>query len=362
MVSIDEARPDGAFSTVLFSGKAMTDLRSLAGHLGLSITTVSRALAGYPDVSAKTRARVEEAARAFGYRPNRLAQRLKSGRADAIGLPLPRGSGAYGDAFFAELIAAIGGALAERDLDLVVTASSRGGEDEVAGVKRLIDGGRVDGVIVPRTLWDDPRVDHLLAQGVPFVAHGRTRRAAEHAWHDVDGEAAIMEAMDRLYGFGHRRIAFLGAPQTYSFARYRLAGYQRFLAEHDIRQEQELIAAAPATVEAGAEAAASLMSLGLPPTAIMCATDRLAYGALQAIRAAGLEPGRDVSVIGYDDLMASAHQTPPLTTMRQSIRDEGRVLVDALVAVINGEKPQRHQDLACAVLVPRASDGPAPRP
>lgn len=338
----------------------MTDLRTLAGLLGLSITTVSRALAGYSDVSETTRQRVVEAARTHGYRPNRIAQRLKSGRSDAVGIVLPQGAGAYGDAFFTELISAIGLALAERDLDLMVSVSRRGGEDEVQALRRLTDSGRVDGVIVPRTLWDDPRVDDLIARKVPFVTHGRTRRAAEHAWHDVDGEAAVAVATARLAAFGHRRIAFLNAPLSFTFARHRLAGFEKGMREAQLTCNPAWISTGPATSEDGASRAAALLAQAVRPTALICATDRIAYGAMQAAREAGLKVGSDVSVIGYDDLMASAHQMPPLTTMRQSLREEGASLVTALCGVIAGEPPTRFQDLASAVLVPRQSDGPAP--
>jgi LacI family transcriptional regulator len=333
------------------------DLRTLAAQLDLSITTVSRALANYPDVSAKTKERVRTAAAAAGYLPNRAAQRLKTGRADAIGLVLPTGSRAYGDAFFAELISAIGSALAERDLDLVITAT-RAGEDEVSGIRRLVEGGRVDGLIVPRTLWHDPRVDYLLEKRIPFVTHGRTARAAEHAWHDVDGEAAIAEAVARLAGFGHRQIGFINAPMAYAYARYRLAGFEAGMAQAGIGiLPGHVRTAAPDPGSAESEARA-LLGQPAAPTAIICATDRIAYGTLAAIKALDLVPGHDVSVIGYDDLMASAHQTPPLTTMRQSIRSEGTALVAALVGMIAGKPLHAHQDLARATLVPRQSDGP----
>ncbi len=335
------------------------DLRTLSAQLGLSITTVSRALGGYSDVSSGTRERVLAAAAAAGYRPNRAAQRLKTGRADAVGLVLPAGSGAYADAFFAELIAAVGAALAERDLDLVI-AATRAGESETDAFRRLAHGGRIDGVIVPRTLWDDPRVDFLIGARIPFVTHGRTRRAGEHAWHDVDGEAAMREAARRLIGFGHRRIAYLGAPETYAYARHRRAGFEAAMREAGLAEPAARVAEMPAASEAGLAAASRLLAEREPPTAFLCATDRIAYGALAAIRQAGLRAGRDVSVIGYDDLMASIHQSPPLTTMRPSIRDEGDALVEALAAVIAGADPASRQTLASATLIARESDGPAP--
>lgn len=335
------------------------DLRTLATQLELSITTVSRALAGYSDVSTRTRERVRAAAAASGYTPNRLAQRLKAGRADAIGLVIPSGSGAYGDAFFAELITAVGAALAEHDLDLVI-AAARSPEDEIGSMRRLFDGGRVDGIIVPRTEWHDRRIDYLLERGVPFVTHGRSARAAEHAWHDVDGEEAIATAVCRLLGFGHRNIAFINAPLTYAYARYRLAGYEMAMTGAGLTIDPGLVRCCMPTAEAGEAEASSMLQLSTPPTAIICATDRLAYGALAAIRQSGLAPGRDVSVIGYDDLMASAHQTPPLTTMRQSIKTEGAALVRALLGAIAGQPVTELQDLAQATIVARESDGPPP--
>jgi LacI family transcriptional regulator len=334
-------------------------LRALAESLGLSITTVSRALAGYADVSASTRIRVVEAARAAGYRPNKAAQRLQSGRADAIGLALPQGAGSYDDPFFAELLAAVGAALAEHDLDLVLSVP-RPGEDDVALITRLIDSRRVDGLIIPRTRWNDPRVDLLLARDIPFVTHGRTARQAEHAWHDVDGAGAIRIAMERLIGFGHRRIAFINAPLDFAYARHRLEGYRTALMAAGIAIDPAIMRDGPATSEAGEAAAHDLLRLASPPTAIMCATDRLAYGVLTAARAAGRQAGGDLSVIGYDDLVASAHQAPPLTTMRQAIRNEGAALVTLLRARIAGADPATLQDLTQATLIARQSDGPAP--
>jgi LacI family transcriptional regulator len=335
------------------------DLKTLAAKLGVSITTVSRALAGYSDVSAATRARVVAAADAHGYRPNRIAQRLQSGRADAVGLVLPEGAGAYGDAFFAELIGAIGAALAENGLDLVLTVP-RPREKGIDAIRRLADGGTVDGVIVPRTLWDDPRVDYLLARRFPFVTHGRTARHAEHAWHDVDGETAMRTVTRRLIDFGHRRLAFINAPLSYSFARHRLAGFEAALASAGIASAPEIVVSGPASTEAGHAAASAMLSAGVRPTAIICATDRIAYGAMQAAREAGLTVGRNVSIVGYDDLMASPHQQPPLTTMRQPLREEGAALVAKLLGVIRKQPLKQLQELVQATLVARASDGPPP--
>jgi LacI family transcriptional regulator len=333
-------------------------IRELARTLDLSITTVSRALAGYSDVSKTTQERVKAAAKAVGYRPNASARSLKLGRADAMGLVMPVSKGGHGDPFLSELIAGLSAALAERDLDLVVTAVPPG-EAETAAIQRVYDARKVDGFFVPRTRWDDTRVDLLMALDVPFVCHGRTARAEKHAWLDIDSEDAFRESVTRLVGLGHRRIAFIGAPKAYTYARHRFAGYQAGLRDAGIAFDEAIAIEVPAAVIAeGDRVAKALLALKPRPTAILCATDQLAVGALSALRSAGIVAGRDISVIGYDDIALSAHTVPPLTTMRQPIADEGRALVELLLGRIAGKPVAELQTLWRASLVVRASDGP----
>lgn len=333
-------------------------IRKLARSLDLSITTVSRALAGYPDVKEATREKVRAAAKAVGYRPNASARSLKLGRADAIGLIVPNMS--RGDPFLSEFVAGLGAALAARDLDLLVTSAAPG-EAELAAIRRVHDARKVDGFIVPRTRWEDPRVDLLLELGVPFVCHGRTARAADHAWLDIDGEAAFVEATERLLALGHRRIGFIGAPEQFTYARHRRDGYLKALRQAGISTDAELVVVTErAAIEDGAAATARLLTQSQAPTAILAATDMLAFGALSALRSAGLRVSADVSVIGYDDLAMAAHTVPPLTTMRQAIVDEARTLVELLLGRIAGKPVEELQLLRRAELVVRGSDG-APR-
>ena len=330
-------------------------IRNLARSLDLSITTVSRALAGYPDVNETTREKVRAAAKAAGYRPNASARSLKLGRADAVGLIVPNTS--QGDPFLSELVAGIGATLAERDLDLLVTAAAPG-EAELIAIRRVHDARKVDGFIVPRTRWSDPRVDLLLELDAPFVCHGRTARSTDHAWLDVDGEAAFVEATERLLRQGHRRIGFIGAPETYTYARHRRTGHEKALAAAGLAADPALaLVADRTTIADGERAAHKLLTQKRPPTAILAATDTLAFGALSAIRAVGLRAGHDVAVIGYDDVAMAAHTVPPLTTMRQSIADEGRTLVELLLGRIAGKPVQDLQVLRKAELVIRGSDG-----
>jgi LacI family transcriptional regulator len=347
------------FKTV-WEEKSGMGIRVLAQHLGLSITTVSRALAGYSDVSAATRARVEEKAAELGYRPNASARRLKTGRADAIGLLLPAGPSGFGDPFLAELIGAVGAALAERELDLVVTAVEDGAA-ELPALRRLVTGRKVDGVIVPRTRWHDPRVELLLELGFPFVTHGRSARSSEHAWLDIDGERAFSLLAERLIAAGHRRITMLNAPESYAYAVTRAAGFRDAAKRAGIGAPlAPILPLDAATAEEAEAAVAGLFAAGSPPTAIACATDQIAYGVIAGLRAIGRRAGRDVAVVGYDDLPLSAMTSPPLTTMRQPIRREGRRMVEMLLDRIAGRPAAELAELWQAELVERESDACRP--
>jgi LacI family transcriptional regulator len=334
-------------------------LRRLAANLGLSVTTVSRALDGYGDVAAATRERVLAEAERTGYQPNRAARALRQGRAGAIGVVLPTPAGHFADPFFLQLLAAIGPCLAKAGLDLLVMAAPPGPE-EIRAYRHLVEGRRIDGVLLARTRVADERVAWLQAHGVPFVTHGRTGAARPHAWVDVDGAAAFGEAVRLLAAHGHRRMALINAPRHYNFARDRAAGWRAALAalglDDALRREAE------PTEANGQSLAAALLARPAAPTALVCATDRLAVGALNALAEAGLGAGRDVSVTGYDDLPVAGWVRPGLTSFAQPTEEVAVLMVDMLLKLLAGADPAGLNALLKARLVVRDSAGPAPSP
>ncbi len=332
-------------------------LKELAASLGLSPTTVSRALAGYPEVSESTRARVRAAAATAGYQPDRAALRLKTGRADAIGIVLPTGPQSFGDPFFAELLAGMGERAAEAGLDMLVTAAPAGA-DELSDYRRLVETRRVDGMVVARTLRRDPRLGYLLDQGVPFVAHGRTEDPRPYAYLDIDGEGALRLAARRVIGLGHRRLALIAAPSRYMFAAHRQAGFRAALAEAGLDPDAAPVLEGDLTEASGHRHGRALLTGSAPPSAILCMTDRMAAGVMLAARELGLAVGRDLSVIGYGDLPLSAVTDPPLTTVYRSIAGTGRRVVELLLRRLAGAPVQDLQELWTPELVVRGSDGP----
>jgi LacI family transcriptional regulator len=333
------------------------DLKELSRRLGLSMTTVSRALNGYPDVSPGTRERVAAMARDLGYTPNAQARRLSSGRAESIGFVLEDVGAYYHDPYFIQLIAGIGEVLNGANYDLVISCAN-GNDDQLPAYRRLVTGRRVDGLILDRTRVIDPRIDYLLGRRFPFVTLGRDRRATERAFLDMDGQHGFHLATRRLLRLGHTRIAFIGANPAFAFAGNRHAGFARAMREAG-QPIEPLYGDNGGLSEAGGIAAAQrMLALRRPPTAFLCVDDLTALGVLRAVRAHGLRVGHDVSVVGYNDLAPAATAEPPLTTIRVPIVEAGRRLAQMLLEILGGRPAAELQEIWTPELVVRHSDGP----
>ncbi len=332
-------------------------LRAIAKRLDLSVTTVSRALGGFPEVAAATSARVHAEAARIDYRPNQLARRLRHGRSEAIGLVLPAEPGQFDDPFFLRLLAAVGPPLQRAGLDLLVM-TARPGAEELRAYRHLIEGRRVDGMLLARTRCDDPRIGYLLDRGAAFVAHGRCGDPRPYAFLDIDGAAAFRTATERLIGFGHHRIGLINAAPHYMFAHHREQGWRAALAEAGLPPGP--VRHAEPSEEAGFSLMQDLLDQREPPSAVLCATDRLAVGALHAVARAGLRVGHDISLVGYDDLPVASCSDPPLTTIEQPWTRAGARMVAMLIALLGGGDPATLTEIWPARLIARGSDGPAP--
>lgn len=338
------------------SGKPVS-LKVLAAHLGLTVGTVSRAINDYADISPATRERVKRAADELGYRPNQTARRLSIGSPETVGYLMPRYSSSIAQPFVSQLLQGLGEALSKRQWDLLVTQADSA-SNELAYIERIVRSGRVGGLVISRPLKNDPRIKLLLDLKFPFVVHGRTANSDNFAWYDVDGSEAFVTAVDHLVGLWHSRVAFVGAPLQYQFAQDRLNGYRLAVKANGLSVDEDLIQIAEFSDDGGEIATNMLLDLPEPPTAIVCVSDTMAFGALAAIRARGFQPGIDISVIGYDGLSFGAHSNPPLTTMAQPQAQAGRRLGDMLLAIIDGDDPSKHQELQRAQLLRRKTDGP----
>jgi len=345
-------------------------IAALAESLGISISTVSRALNGYSDVSVKTRARVEAAAKAMGYQPHPVAHRLATGRTGVIALVSSVRSGNYLDATFSALLSGAADGLRAHGY-FAVSVVLPTGEDELTELSRFLNGRLVDGVLLARTRTHDPRVTLLQQRGIPFVTHGRTLGNDPHAWVDADNEQAFFIATQRLIGLGHSHIALINGQPNLTFATLREQGFRRACQEAGLDPAQCLVRHGEVTAASGEQIAAELIAtcdcsikvrgqFATKLSALLCATDAVALGVMRAIRNAGLVVGRDISVIGYGNTEAGLYTEPPLTTLDYATVDNGRHLADLLMRQLGGEPASGLTRLEPVHLIPRQSDGPCP--
>lgn len=332
----------------------MSSIRALAGSLGLSITTVSRALDNYPDVARLTRERVRKAADEWGYRPNAAARRLRKGLGETIAYVMPTAPGRFYEPVFVEQLAAIGEHFSSHHYDLVLLAAPPG-PDEAALYRRLVEGRRADAFIVVRTRHKDERVRYLQEKGIPFVCHGRTEAPLPYSFVDGDGEAGFRELTSRLIARGHRRIALLSASTSLMFASRRAAGWRSAMTEAGL--PADLMMDAAHTEEGGHELALRLLARKDRPSAMICATDRMAIGAMRAIGNAGLKVGSDIAVTGHDNIPASLYTDPSLTTMELPIREVGRRLAEMVMSLLGGTDARDLQEIRPLIQHVRASSG-----
>ena len=343
-------------------GRRQTRLRELASDLGVSITTVSRALAGYSDVSEATRARVVAAAEARGYVPSRVGRMLVSGRTDFIGMVLPVRDGHLMDSFLGEFVAGLSEGLTARGRDLfIATAPGPHGDADV--VRHIIDGDRADAIVINRTEVDDQRVGLLTARQFPFVAHGRLLTGSnDFPWLDTDGEAAFADAARMLIELGHRRFGLVTIDEPFTFAHLRRRGLERALAEAGLALSDAAVRSVPMIDSAAAQAAAEqLLAADDRPTAVFGVTDTQAVAVLKAAAARSLAVPAALSVIGFDDLPIAAYAQPALTTFDQHARESAATIAGMVTDILDKGPQSVTARLIKPEFAARASHGPAPQ-
>ncbi|SDG58319.1 LacI family DNA-binding transcriptional regulator [Pelagibacterium luteolum] len=336
-------------------------LKELAERLGVSITTVSRALAGHEQIALKTRQRVSEAAREMGYVPNVAARQLVSGRSNFVGFIIPLRGPNFMDSYLGEFVTGLGEGFVAHGIDLIL-ATVQPNRSELDVLRHLVESGRADGVVVPRIAADDARIDYLRATGFPFVAHGRIRDdEGDYTWLDADSEAAFEEAFDLLYSHGHRHIGLVSIAEDMTFRNLREKGLANAIARKgDPTVRLDIVR--PPRFDRGASVAAinSLLGATERPTAIIGLFDELALTVMEEAQRAGLSIPRDLSVMGFDNISTAAYAPPGLTTFEVKTRGMAREIAHMLVALIEGEEPGHSNRLIKPSLVLRASHGPVP--
>nr|WP_315259564.1 substrate-binding domain-containing protein [uncultured Duganella sp.] len=325
------------------------NLAHLANHLGMSKTTVSRALNGYPEVNVRTRERVLKAAKEVGYQPNPMARSLALGRTNVFGIIYPLLPSDLGDPMFLDVVAGMSAALEAVSKSLIIAPVSPAAEQPA--YQQIVRGRRVDGLVVGRTLVRDERIAFLSKAKFPFVAHGRTGLKAPYAWFDYDNEAGIRIAMERLLGMGHRRVALISAPLELNFALQRRQSFVATLAAAGLEANPRYLIDNTLDRRSGYQAMQQLLACSPRPTAVIVDNHLSGVGAVRALLDAGIEIGKDISVIVWGsmaDTLAGANVT---TIDQPNPSKAGARMVEMLLALVDGTPASDLQELWQPVLL-----------
>jgi DNA-binding LacI/PurR family transcriptional regulator len=313
--------------------KNITDLAILAG---VSAGTVSRALADSPLIAKKTRERIQSLARDHDFRPNVMARNLRIKRAGAIGVLIPLGheTGQHiSDPFFITLLGHLADALTERGHDLLLSRVIPADPDWLS---RVVDSGRVDGVILIGQSDQSAVIDRVAARYLPMVAWGANLPGQIHCSVGSDNRKGGEQAARHLIESGAKRFAFFGDPLAPEIAE-RLAGAQSALAQAGFGDALSVLPAHLTAETAHPAISAWLTEEGNLPDGIIAASDVIAMSTLRALAEKGYSVPGDVRVVGYDDLAFATQTVPPLTTIRQDLVAGAAHLVDLLFRRIGGE-------------------------
>ena len=339
------------------SARKPLSLAAFAKQLGLSSSTVSKAINGRADVSAKTRARVLEAAAAQQFTPDPAGRRLRRQASDTIGFVLSAPQAHFAHPFFLDMLTGIDEALEGSPYQTII-ASARSPEREMECFVRLVEQHRVDAVLFARTRRIDPRIAYLLERKVPFVAFGRSESTKTYPCIDIDHTVVGNVGCARFIALGHRRIAQITGPRDLMFTHHQRLGYAQALTQAGIAFDPALQVEDDLTEEGGARAAGVLLGQPHPPTAIVCGHDLMALGVMRMIAQRGLRPGTDIGVIGGDNHPIGALIDPPLTSFTAQTREAGRRMVQMLMASLDGTPAKQLQEVWVPELIVRSSDGP----
>ncbi|MGE4611837.1 MAG: LacI family DNA-binding transcriptional regulator [Paracoccaceae bacterium] len=338
-------------------------LMELAEILGLSQTTVSRALNDYPEVREATRKRVKEVALAHNYKPDTRAKGLATGRSMAIGHVIPLSTQhEMVNPVFADFIAGAGEIYSRNGYDILLSVVAD--VDEENAYRKFRSSRSIDGAIIHGPRADDPRVDLLKSLEIPFVVHGRAGDNEDrYNWVDVNNRHSFLRATEFLLDLGHRKIALLNGLESMDFARRRREGYEAAMSERGIPMDAVLMVSGEMTEELGFRHAKRMLDENTPPTAFLVSSMSMAIGTRRAIGEAGKKLGRDVSVVIHDDdlsYLKNGSDIPIFTAARSSVRQAGRLCADMLLEIIaNPDQEYRHILLESELMV-GMSTGPAP--
>ncbi|WP_338788760.1 LacI family DNA-binding transcriptional regulator [Metabacillus sp. FJAT-53654] len=314
----------------------MTTIKDIAKAAGVSVTTVSRALNGYSDVSEKTRLKIMNLAKELNYSPNTLARGLVMNKSKTIGLlvsGLNRESAK--DQITFSVLSGINECASELDYDLVLFNTNSTKQREKT-YTQLCRERRVDGAIIQGIKTDDPYLQEVVNSDIPCVLIDYPIQSENVGHVTTDNKLGAKKAVNHLIELGHRNIAMVNGHSKAFVSNMRFEGYREALQEAGISYKKEWVVNGRFEEEEGKLQAIKLLEKYPEITAIFSASDLMALGILEGAKELGRKVPEDLSVVGYDDILLAGYSNPPLTTISQNIFQLGYQAANLLIKMLEG--------------------------
>jgi LacI family transcriptional regulator len=342
------------------AGSRRVKLTDVAQAAGVHPGTASRALnpATRSQVSTETSRRILKTAQRLGYVPNTLARGLRTSKSFVVAMLVPD----ITNALFPPMVRGAEQVLSAAGYTLVLTDTDNDPDTERRQVEQLRGRG-TDGFIIATARWQDPLLEEITDQGVPAVLVNRNIGSRRIPYVGADERTGIQMVVEHLAGLGHQRMVHLAGPADTSTGRDRASAFRQAIDGLGLSSNRNLVQVCPAYTEAaGAEVTRRLLLSGQNVTAIVCANDLIALGALSVLAAAGIRCPDDMSVVGFNNMAMVDRLTPPLTTVRLPLHQIGELSARLLLAEIEGgrENAGAVQSLLGVQLAVRGTTAPPP--
>lgn len=314
-------------------------IKDVARKADVAPSTVSRVIADSPRISERTKKRVRKVMEELGYHPNLIARSLANRSTKAIGIVMPSSaSKSFQNPFFPEVIRGISSFAHTKEYSLYMSTGET--EQEILeGVKKMVQGQRVDGIVLLYSRINDPVITYLLELDFPFVLVGKPYQDGDKfTYVDNDNYGAGREVTNYLLSVGHERIAFIAGNRRLMVTEERLLGYQDALKLHDIPFCEKYIKFMDFNMEDGKVAVNELMNLSVKPTAIVVTDDLIALGVLSYLDKMNVKVPQDVSVVSFNNVILAEMSTPPLTSVDVNIYSLGSEAANALIELVEKKR------------------------
>jgi DNA-binding LacI/PurR family transcriptional regulator len=333
-------------------------IRDVAAAAGVSYQTVSRVINDRPDVAEETRRRIQQVIEDLGYQPSAVARSLASRQTHTLGLITED----FSDYFFTQVIVGAEAEARKQGYYFILGSTERNPDDEPEYL-RLLTEREVDGILFarPSTERDNRHVRALIQRGVPLVTTAYILPGEQLMVVDVDNVDGGLQATNRLIEGGHRHIGMITGPESWKSVRDRAEGYRLALEGAEIAYDESCIAPGDWSYESGYTAMQRLLAQCPRLTALFSQNDRMAIGAIRALREAGCRIPDDMAIVGYDDSPLASYCYPPLTTVHQPMQEVGRLATRLLVELIQKPDVEKKETLLKPHLVQRATCGTGAR-